>query len=231
MSLFPGRIFTAFFTSLFFSSPAQAVSLTSIEQVDLVVEWFTGSFNNQQQVTQNPDVPFLTMTNCLASPVGNTPDTDSLYVHLEQYFGGTNLLRSSAYQFSPLNSGVNLQVYSYLERNDALGTCLDSNPRLNLTNLVSPSCDLTLTYEPELFFGTNSPLGCPSGFPVAGSRVVSTVTITANQVLALDIFEPPDSPSFGTQIQFEQLATTPEPLGALPLISLGLIGFVTIRQR
>ncbi len=231
MSLFPGRIFTAFFTSLFFSSQAQAASLTSIEQVNLVVEWFTGSFNNQQQVTQNPDVPFLTMSNCLASPVSDTPDPDSLYVHLEQYFSGTSLLRSSAYKFSPLNSGVNLQVFSYLERNDALGTCLDSNPRLNLTNLVSPSCDLTLSYEPELFFGTNSPLGCPSGFPVAGSRVVSTVTITANQVWALDLFEPPNSPSFGTQIQFQQIATTPEPMGVISLISLGLIGFATIRQR
>ena len=190
------------------------------------MQWFTGLFDNTKQVRREPDIPFLTMENCVTSPFGGIVSTNSQYIHLEQYIGGASLLRTSGYEFSPLTSGVSLKVYSYLDRDAAVGTCNDPNPGINLSNLASPSCDLTLRYEPKHFFGTNSPIGCPSGFPFPGSRVVSTVKITAHGVDAFDQFFPPGLPSFGTKIEFRQVATTYEPLGVIPLISLGVIGLV-----
>ncbi|VEP17893.1 conserved exported hypothetical protein [Hyella patelloides LEGE 07179] len=68
MKLFPRSILTALFTSVILSSQAQAVTLTSREQVDRAVDWFTGLFDNSKQVVTEPDVPFLTMENCAALP-------------------------------------------------------------------------------------------------------------------------------------------------------------------
>ncbi len=90
---------------------------------------------------------------------------------------------------------------------------------------------MTLIYEPKRFFGTNSPTGCPSGFPVPGSTVVSTVEITAKGVDAFDQFFALGLPPLGTKIEFRPVATTHEPLGAIALISLGLIGLAKSRQR
>ncbi len=98
------------------------------------MEWFTGLFDNTEQVSREPDIPFLTMENCVASPFGGIVSYDSQYVHLEQYIGGASLLRTSGYEFSPITSGVSLKVYSYLERDAAVGTCNDPNPGINLSN-------------------------------------------------------------------------------------------------
>ena len=231
MKLFKRSILTALLTSFVVSSQAQAATLTSREQVSRVVEWFTGLFDNTEQVSTEPDVPFLTMENCVASPFGDIVSTDSQYVHLEQYIGGTSLLRTSGYEFSPITSGVSLKVYSYAERDAAVGTCNDPNPSINLSNLVSPSCDLTLIYEPESFFGTNSPTGCASGFPLPGSTVVSTVEITADGVDALDRFFADGLPPIGTEIEFRRIATTNEPRSAIALISLAIIGLAKSRRR
>lgn len=229
MKLGKGSVLTALFTSVIFSSQVQAATLSPGEQVDRVVSWFTGSFNNSQQASTEPEVPFITMENCAANTFGGVVDLDSQYVHLEQYIGGVSLLRSAGYEFSPISSGVSLQVYSYSDRDAAIGTCDNANPNINLSNLANPSCDLELAYEPERFFGTNSPTGCPSSFPAPGSSVVSTVEITANEVNALDQFFLPDSSVFGTEIEFQRVATTNEPIGAIALLTLGVTGLIKSR--
>ncbi len=187
MKLSNKSIITTLVTSILLSGQAQAATLSSRKRVNLVVDWFTGLFNNSQQVVREPDIPFLTMENCAASPLGNVSDINAQYVHLEQYINGNRLLRSSGYEFSPTAEAVSLKVYSYSNRDAAVGTCNQVNPTINLENLAFPSCDLTLIYEPRGFFGTNSPTGCPSSFPSSGSTVVSTVAIMPNGVNALDL--------------------------------------------
>ncbi len=224
-------IVTALFTFIVLSNQAQAATLTSRERVHLVVDWFTGLFNNSQQVVREPDIPFLRMENCAASPLGNGSNIDAQYVHLEQYINGDNLLRSSGYEFSPTAEAVSLKVYSYSDRDAAIGTCNQVNPTINLGNLAVPSCDLTLFYKPRRFFGTNSPIGCPSSFPIPGSTVVSTVSIMGNGVDSLDQFFAPGIPSFGSEIEFRRVATTNEPISAIALISLGMLGLITSRTK
>ena len=222
-------LLTALFTSVVLSSQAQAANLSSKEQVDLAVSWFTGLFDNSKQVQNNPAVPFVTMENCAASTFNGIVDLDSQYVHLEQYRGGTSLLRSSAYEFSPISSGVSLQVYSYLNRDAAVGTCDEATPSINLGNLASPSCDLELTYTSETFFGTNDPVGCPANSFVFDT-VVSTVEIMANGVDAKDEFLRSGATVFVADTEFRAIATTHEPLGAIPLIGLGIAGLIKHRR-
>ncbi len=227
MKLSSKSILTTLFTSIILSAPAQAASLTASERVNLIVDWFTGLFDNRQQVIIEPAIPFLTMENCAVSPLANVGETNAQYVHLEQYINGNRLLRSSGYEFSSTTEAVSLKVYSYLNRAAAVGTCNQVNPTIDLENLAFPSCDLTLIYEPRRFFGTNSPIGCPSSFPRSGSTVVSTVAIMPNGVNALDRFFAPESAPFGSEIEWRRVATTNEPLNPIPLVSFGLFGLVT----
>ncbi len=226
MKLFPATFLTVLLTFFLLSARSQAASLTPRERTNLVVDWFTGLFDNSKQVATEPEVPFLNMQNCAVSTVGGVADTSSQYVHLEQYINGNSLLRSSGYEFSPTNSAVSLKVYSYSDRDAALGTCNEADPTIDLSNLAFPSCDLTLNYQSMGFFGTNSPTGCPSSFPFPGSTVVSSITITANGVVSLDLFSAPGLTPFGTEIEFRAVATTNEPIGAIALIGLGSIAFI-----
>jgi hypothetical protein len=218
---------TLLFTSL--NTPAAAVTLSSPEQVQQAVNWFTGLFNNSDQVASDPSIPFLTMENCAVSASGGL--ATSQYVHLEQNFGDTGaLLRSSAYEFSPGDTGVDLSVFSYLNRAAALGTCDQAMPTLDFDNLALPSCDVMLAYRHDEFFGTNAPGGCPTSFPVPGSIVVSTVTITADMVNSLDTFILPTGGSIGTPIAFSQV-TTPEPTMMMGLVAVGLMGIVSYKRQ
>ncbi|MFP4102205.1 hypothetical protein [Coleofasciculus sp.] len=85
---------TALFTTALAAQSSQATTLSPTQQVEQVVQWFTGFFTNSTQVANNPDIPFLTMENCSASALGSG-NPAAQYVHLEQYIGGTNLLRAA----------------------------------------------------------------------------------------------------------------------------------------
>lgn len=219
------RFLTALFTTIMVAEPGEAAVLSSNQQVQQVVDWFTGFFTNSTQVANDKTIPFITMENCTALALGKD-NSKAKYVHLEQYFGGVDLLRTAAYEFSPSDSGVNLSVFSYLDNNMALGSCDNNTPAIDLSNLVSVSCDLTLVYEPNKFFGTNESIGCPTSFPEPGSIVVSTVTITPNTIDSLDQFITPDGDLLGTPIAFERVTTTPEPMPTLTLMGIGLVGLV-----
>ena len=232
MKAFQVSSLTTLFITVALAQSSQAAVLTPTEQVTRVVNWFTGFFNNNAQVLSDPTVPALTMSNCAIS-AGGAGDPASQYVHLEQYRNDSTLLRTAAYEFSPTVTGVALSVYSYLNDPQAIGTCDRVNPVLDFSNLVFPSCDLSLMYEPDKFVGTNAPEGCPTSFSVPGDTVVSvvsTVTIRANSTDSFDEFFTLSGTSFGTPIQFQQVVATPEPFSITALLGISLGGLVLLRQ-
>ena len=209
-----------------------AATLSPAVQVQRATEWFTGLFDNRAQVSRDPSIPFITMENCAVGV--NNGTAGSQYVHLEQYIGGpSTLLRSSAYEFSAAATGVNLSVFSYQDRPSALGTCDQAMPTLALANLALPSCDVPLTYKPEQFVGTNAPEGCPSSFPAPGSTVVSSITLSSDQINAFDNFLLPSGGSFGTPIEFRPVsrASTPEPAATVALMLVGVASVVNHQRR
>lgn len=217
------------------STPVVAATLSPARQVQQVTDWFTGSFNNQAQVAQEPSIPFISMENCVVA--ANSSMANSNYVHLEQYIGGSNtLLRSSAYELSPTENGINLGVFRYLDRASALGTCNETSPTLDFSNLVIPSCDVPLDYKLDQFVGTNASTGCPTSFPIPGSTVVSSITLAENAIDSLDTFLLPTGGSFGTLIEFRPVSgdtgavATPEPTAIIALFSLGLMLVMTRKK-
>lgn len=229
MQLLSRSIFTSLFISVTLSTQVQAANLTARERVNLVVDWFTGFFDNSEQVARDLDIPFLTMENCATAPTSNIPATSSQYVYLEQYINGNSLLRSRGYEFSPTAEAVDLKVYRYSDQNAALGTCQEASPNIDLSTLVSPSCDVSLTYEPKRFFGTNAPIGCPASVP--NLDIVSMIEITPDEINSLDQFISFGVTIAGTTIEFRRVATTNEPLGAIALIGLGITGAVKSRFK
>ena len=213
-----------------------AATLSPLQQVQQATSWFTGLFNNQAQVNQNPSVPFIIMENCAVRPTNGINNSE--YVHLEQYIGSPDtLLRSSAYEFSPTTTGVSLSVFGYQDRAAALGTCDRAMPTLQLANLALPSCDIPLTYEsdskPNQFVGTNAPEGCPSSFPIPGSTVVSSITLSSDATDALDTFLLPTGGSIGTPIEFRRVASisTPEPATVVALVFVGVTGLFAHKRH
>ncbi|MGB3296555.1 MAG: CpcT/CpeT family chromophore lyase [Phormidesmis sp.] len=223
-------IATAFAVTAISPSVA-AATLSPTQQVRQAAEWFTGFFDNRAQVSRNSSIPFITMENCAVGLSNGM--ADSRYVHLEQYIGEpTTLLRSSAYEFGATATGVSLSVFSYQDRPSALGSCDQTTPTLELANLALPSCDVSLTYKPEQFVGTNAPEGCPSSFPVPGSTVVSSITLSADQINALDNFLLPTGGSFGTPIEFRRVSvSTPEPVSTVAFMLVGITGVLAHRER
>lgn len=218
------------------SAPVAAATLSPAQQVQQATDWFTGLFNNRAQVSQDPSVPFIAMENCAIAASNGMANSN--YVHLEQYIGGpATLLRSSAYEFSPTERGVNIGVFSYLDRTSALGTCDEASPTIDFANLAFPSCDVPLDYKPNQFVGSNAPTGCPTGCPVPGSTVVSSLTLTENSIDSLDTFLLPTGGSVGTLIEFRPVSndqggvSTPEPVATLSLALLGIWLVLARRQR
>ena len=212
------------------SQPGQASTLTPTERVNTVVKWFTGFFDNSAQVANDPSVPYLTMDNCKIS-AGGFGSPAAQYAHLEQYIGGSSLLRTAAYEFSPSASGVNLSVYGYLDDPAALGACNQASPLLDFSNLEFPSCDISLAYEPSKFFGSNAPEGCSTNFPEPNSRVTSTVTIQADSTVSFDKFYPFSGGSFGQPIRFQRVVATPEPFSFAALLGVSLTGLAITRRH
>ena len=223
---------TTLFLTVALTSSTQAAVLSPTEQVTQVANWFIGFFDNNDQVLRNPTIPALTMKNCAIS-AGGAGSPASQYVHLEQYRSDSTLLRTAAYEFSPTVAGVSLSVFGYLNDPQAIGTCEEEKPVLDFSNLQFPSCDLSLIYEPAQFVGTNAPDGCPTFFSIPGDTVVSvvsTVTIQANRTHSFDEFFTLSGRSFGTPIEFQQVATTPEPFSLTSLLGIGLGGLLLFRQ-
>ncbi|MDY7013556.1 MAG: chromophore lyase CpcT/CpeT [Cyanobacteriota bacterium] len=218
----------AIFLSVFaVAPPSHAATLLAPPiptQVKQSARWFTGLFNNDAQVASNPTVPPISMTNCTVDVSGFNPVGETRTVYLEQFVGAT-LLRSAFYAFSEGNSGVELGVRRFVEPNSLLGLCdrPSSQRTLDIAQIQPASCDIFLAWQPNVYTGTNDPIGCPTSFP--GGRVISDVEIRRDSVSSLDrIFNADGELLFGTRIEFQRLNSVPEASTTLALFGLGLLG-------
>ncbi len=207
-------------------------------QVNQVADFFTGIFDNNNQVSTTPNIPYLTMTNCSVNLVGSGNITSTRPIYLEQRIGGfeqtNSLLRSRFYSFNQGNNVVDLSVYSFVNQNSVLGLCNqpEYQREIEVQNIIDNSCDLALQWQSDNFYtGNNSPLGCPTR---SGGKVISQVEISPNLVFSLDqIFAPNGTFLFGTPIEFEKINTTsvPESNFTFGLLFLGIISVYSHKKR
>lgn len=213
---------TVLVSTLTFAPESRAATIAPPieEQVDQVAQWFTGFFNNAQQVAGNPSVPFISMSNCGVQLADANPVDATQNVYLEQK--SSAFARQSFYSFSPGNLAVNLSVRSFVNRDILLGLCNKPEPQriVNINNIVATSCDLLLIWEPKRYTATNAPNGCPTS---SGGKVVSQVAISNSGVDALDqIFNAQGNLLVGTKIEYRPLNSIPEPSITLGLLAFGI---------
>lgn len=199
-------------------------------QVEQVAEWFTGSFNNAQQVASNPSVPLITMNNCEVELVGGNPSDEAQNVYLEQSSTAFNRVRF--YSFSEGTSAVTLSIYSFVNNNVLSGLCNrpESERIVNISNiLTATSCNVELFWEPSRYIGNNAPTGCPTS---SGGKVVSNVEVFGDRINSLDrIFAPNGTVIAATPIEFDRIASVPEPSSMLGLLAFSLWSTGKARSR
>lgn len=210
---------------LVFPSRAAALAPPLSTQVKEVAQWFTGLFDNAQQVANNPTAPLITMSNCTVQLDDGNLFSNSQNVYLEQQ--STAFTRTRFYSFSEGNSVVNLSIRSFLNSNILSGLCNQPEQQriINISNIATISCDLSLTWEPNRYIGTNAPNGCPTS---TGGKVVSNVTFLENGVNSLDqIFNANGNLIVNTPIEFRKTTSIPEPSFILGILALGIWGNAT----
>lgn len=222
---------TVVLSTLTFPQASRAVSVAPpIEaQVEEVARWFTGNFNNAQQVASNPSVPFIAMSNCKVQLTGVNPVDSAVNVYLEQTSSAFE--RTSFYSFSQGNSVVNLSVRPTLEPGSIRGLCSlpESERIIDISNVVTASCDLLLMWEPSRYIGTNAPNGCPTS---TGGKVISSVSIFENEVASFDqIFAASGNLLVATPIQFRRINSIPEASPILGLLAFGVVGLGSVHRR
>lgn len=213
---------TVLCTILVFPTRAAAFAPPLATQVKEVAQWFTGLFDNAQQVANNPTTPLLTMSNCSVQVADGNLFSNAQNVYLQQQSDVFERIRF--YSFSEGNSVVNLSIRSFVNSDVLSGLCNQPEQQriINISNIATISCDLSLTWEPNRYLGTNAPNGCPT---TTGGKVVSTVTFLNNGVNSLDqIFNANGNLIVNTPIEFRRTASIPEPSLLLGILALGLWG-------
>ncbi len=193
-------------------------------QVQQVTDWFTGLFNNNQQVETNPMIPPITMSNCSVDLLGGAFPEGGETVYLEQTTGGFPF-RTRFYTFSDSQSQVNLSVRSFSDPAPLFGLCdrAASEQVVSFSNIIDQSCEVQLDWQPGVYIGTNDPEGCVTN---SGGKVISDIEITANTIASLDqIFDSNGAVLFATPIDFRRAETVNEPSTQLGLLTLGILGF------
>lgn len=224
---------TVLLSTLTFAQESRATTVAPPlkTQVKEVAQWFTGSFDNAQQVAELSSVPFITMSNCSVQTVGDNTSSETQNVYLEQQSSAFE--RISFYSFSQGNSAINLSVRSFLNRDIVRGLCNTPKPEriVNINNVVTTSCNLELIWEPSRYTGNNAPNGCPTS---TGGKVVSNVAIFDSGVDSLDqIFDSRGNLIVNTPIEFRQANSVPiaEPSSSLGIVALGIWGIGLIMKR
>jgi hypothetical protein len=218
-------VLTVLFSAGIGVEPSRAATLAPplSQQVQQVTDWFTGLFNNDQQVENNPMTPPITMSNCSVELLGGSVTEGGETVYLEQTTGGFPF-RTRFYTFSPSQSQVNLRVRSFLEPSPLLGLCdrPASERVVNFSNIIDQRCDVKLDWQPGVYVGTNDPEGCVTN---SGGKVISDIAITANTINSLDqIFASDGTLLFATPIEFRRVEAVNEPSTHLQLLALGFLG-------
>lgn len=211
---------TLILSVLIFPSRAVAFAPSLSTQVKEVAQWFTGFFDNAQQVASNPTAPLISMSNCSVQLDDNNSVTNTQNIYLEQKSNVFERIRF--YSFSEGNSVVNLSIRSFLNSDILSGLCNQPEQQriINISNIATTSCDLSLTWEPNRYIGTNAPNGCPTS---TGGKVVSNVTFLNNGVNSLDqIFTANGNLIVNTPIEFRRVTSIPEPSFILGILALGI---------
>lgn len=202
-------------------TPVNAVSAPPLEtQVKQVAQWFTGLFDNSQQVASNPFVPLLTLSSCSVQLTNTEPTTGVENVYLEQ----KSINRFRLYSFSSGNSAVNLNIRGFEVNNLFSGLCNQPKSQhiVDYSQVLPTSCQLEIFWEANSYIGNNAPNGCPTS---SNGKVVSRVTVTANTIFSLDqIFDRNGNLLVGTPIEFRRLESIPEPSLILGLLAVGIWG-------
>jgi CpeT/CpcT family (DUF1001) len=197
----------AVFSSVAVPTYANADECYTPPRVAQVARWFTGEFDNAQQVAADPQTPALTMSNCRVA-VPDFAEPGARTVYLEQFIvGNPSPLRARLYVFqrSEDADAVTVSVLRFADQSAVLGLCnRPAHERvIEASNVVGPSCDLDVRRSGGAYAGDNAPLGCPTSFP--GGKVVSEVSIRRNEVDSLDrIFDANGTPLAGTLIEFRR---------------------------
>jgi hypothetical protein len=108
---------TVLFSTLAFAqeSHAATIALPLSTQVKQAAQWFTGFFDNAQQVANKPSVPFITTSNCQVELADANPVDETENIYLEQRSSAFNRIRF--YSFSEGDSGVKLSIRSFVNPN------------------------------------------------------------------------------------------------------------------
>jgi hypothetical protein len=196
-----------------------AISAPPLEtQVKQVAQWFTGFFNNSQQVVNNPSIPLITLSSCSVQldNANSTFGTENLY--LEQ----KSINRFRLYSFSPGTSSVNLSIRSFQSNNLYSGLCNrpQSEQIIDYSQVLQTACQLNLFWQQTSYTGNNAPNGCPTR---SNGKVVSSVTIFPNSIISLDeIFAPNGDLLVSTPIEFRRVEPIPEPSLIIGLLAISL---------
>jgi hypothetical protein len=222
MNLLKVYTLTALFSALTFAQAnATAVTAPPIEtQVKQVTQWFTGLFNNSQQVATNPSVPLITLSSCNVELTNANPVTGTDNIYLEQ----KSINRFRLYSFSQDNSAVNLSIRAFDPNYSVTGLCNrpESEQTIDSSKVLPTSCNLELLWEPTDYIGNNSPNGCPTS---SGGKVISSVTVSQNGIDSLDkIFGANNNLLFATPIEFRRVYPIPEPSFTLGILALSVWG-------
>jgi hypothetical protein len=189
-------------------------------QVKQVAQWFTGLFDNSQQVANNPSIPLITLSSCSVQldNANSTFGTENLY--LEQ----PSINRFRLYSFSPGTSSVNLSIRSFQSNNLYSGLCNrpQSEQIIDDSQVLQTACQLNLFLQQTNYTGNNAPNGCPTR---SNGKVVSSVTIFPNSIISLDeIFAPNGDLLVSTPIEFRRVEPIPEPSLIIGLLAISLWG-------
>jgi CpeT/CpcT family (DUF1001) len=206
---------TVLFSVLAFAPKSRAATL---EQVKQAAQWFTGSFNNAEQVANNPLVPVISMSNCAVQLDNANPLDETQNIYLEQKSSAFGRVRF--YSFGKSDSAVNLSIRSFANNDVLNGICArtEGDRIVNFSNLIPASCNLQLVSGFNRYTGTNAPGGCPTS---TGGKVVSQVAITENTIDSLDqIFDNKGILLVNTPIEFQRIRLIPE-----PSIIFGILAF------
>ncbi|MBO3461807.1 CpcT/CpeT family chromophore lyase [Aetokthonos hydrillicola Thurmond2011] len=106
-----------------------------------VVQWFTGSFDNSQQVAKNSAVPLVSLSDCRVKLTGVDSSDDVQNLYLQETSPGFE--RDRLYSFSQGNSAVTLGVRSFGNAGILSGICNrpESERVISYQNVVPISCN------------------------------------------------------------------------------------------
>lgn len=227
MKRLPSTTVIFFLVGLFAPQQAHAALAPSlVDQVREVTQWFTGNFDNSEQVSRNPSVPLITLSTCPVQLENSIEPSGTQNLYLAQ----PALNRFRLYSFEPANSGVNLGIRSFVNPGSLSGICGQpvADRVVNQENVINAVCNVFLVREPNRYTGSNAPTGCPTS---TGGKVVSNVAFQPDSTLSFDqIFSSNGQLIAATPIEFRRVEPVPEPTTVTGLVISGC-GLIWLRRK